>query len=256
MKPETKNTFKENVLLIVSYVLSKILQFLFKCNVYIFGLAEGDDDVTLQYAQYTYSKWIKMPRWTHLNPFSGAEDPNWYSSYYFDTIHNMWDKIGGRYLYGKFSHAVQADFNINKALWLLELDKNKLQEIDVMEFMQPNRNIINWINEKIKQVNAKFKWNISELPNPPVRGVYFSIYNNEVSNRYYIDDDKSKPIYRRFQTRMRSKYICDCLTYQKVNYSIKWKKNYVMWYIEDMPVAISFVYIPTQPMFLILSNIV
>lgn len=224
MKPETRNSFKENTLLIVSYVLSKILQFLFKSNVYIFGLDEGDENIIL-------NVWDKSNvRWTHKNPFSGEIKESWYSSYYYDPSMDKWDNVGGRYLYGRFSHAIKPTF-IGKpkveSFWMLELGKGKVQEIDVVEFMSPKGK----------------------------RGVYFSIYNNEMSNRYYVSDTDKTIIYRRFQTRMRSKFICDYLSSKKINYSIKWRKNYVVWYIDDYPVAISFVYIPVQPMYLILSNI-
>jgi hypothetical protein len=222
MKPETPTTKKEYILLGLSYILSKILQFRFKCNVYLFGLKEGDDDVTNDYSGKGFYR-----RWTWRNPFSGAITDNRFSSYYFNGVD--WDKVGGRYLYGKFSHAIKAEFGVKKTMWLLELDHGKVQEIDVVEFL--------------KSDNGK-------------RGVYFSIYNNELSNKYYADPEETIPIYRRFQTRMRSKFIMNYLETKKVNYSIKWTKNYVMWYIDGLPVAVSFVYIPIQSMYIILSNII
>jgi len=216
---ETKITIKEYLLLGASYLLSKGLQFIFKCRVYMWGLPKGKDDIT------RINK-----RWTHINPFSGDNSKSWYSTYYYDQKKG-WDKVGGRYLYGTFSHAIRAkwlgELSKNPCLWMYEGDHGKLQEIDVVEFMGDGDK----------------------------RGCYFSIYNNEVSNKYYYNGDKSKIAYRRFQTRMRSPWIMDYLVKHKVNYSVKWDKNKVVWYIGGLPVAISYVYIPSQPMYLILINL-
>jgi hypothetical protein len=218
---ETKITIKEYLLLGVSYLSSKVLQFIFKCRVYMNGLPFSKDKMT-----------SITNRWSTINPFSGDETAGkWYSTYYWDPNKYVWDKVGGRYLYGTFSHSFKAkwlgELSKNPCLWMLEMDHGKLQELDIVEFM----------GEGDK------------------RGCYFSIYNNEVSNRYYYDGDKSRIAYRRFQTRMRSPWIMDYLAGHKVSYSVKWDKNKVVWYIGGLPVAISFVYVPSQPMYIILNNL-
>jgi beta-glucanase (GH16 family) len=201
---------KHYLLLAISYILSELLQWYFKIH-WRFGLKESDYDITKNGA-----------KWTDVNPFSGAPTKGELNTFYNDELCS----------HGEYSNSMIVSFkteNKNPVFWLLQLQMNKLQEIDVFETMVPNG----------------------------VPGIYFSIYNNEESSDYYriSPTGENIPIYDRFQTRMRGIAMLAYLTTRKLEYKIKWTPEYVMWYIAGIPVAISFVYIPVQPMWLILNNL-
>ena len=107
----------------------------------------------------------------------------------------------------------------NLCPWLLQLDQNKVQEIDIVEFM----------HEKL----------------------YFSIYNNEESSAYF--DSKGRPIYRRFQVKFKPPKDFNMKDFH--TYSIVWHPNKVEWYLDYVKIAVSYRYIPSQHLYLVLTGL-
>jgi len=95
---------------------------------------------------------------------------------------------------------------------------DKVQEIDVVEFMKGR--------------------------------MYFSIYHNEGSSSYF--DQLGRPVYKRFQTRlsMPMKWIKTSRIY-----TVEWTPGRVKWYIDGVPVAVSWVYVPVQPMYAVVTGL-
>jgi len=201
---------KHYLLLAISYILSELLQWNFKIR-WRFGLKESNYDITNNGA-----------KWTDVNPFSGAPTKGELNTFYNDEL----------YFRGEYKNSMMVSFkteNKNPVFWLLQLQMQKLQEIDVFETMVPDGK----------------------------PGIYFSIYNNEDSSDYYAytKDGEKIEVYDRFQTRMRGISMLAYLTTRKLEYKVKWTQKYVMWYIAEIPVAICLVYVPVQPMWLILNNL-
>jgi len=114
----------------------------------------------------------------------------------------------------------------NTAFWALDLEHEVVNEIDCFE---------------TATVNGK-------------RGIYFSIYHTSKKGLGYAVVD-GKRLYNRFQTRLRNNKLMNYLSTHEIDYSFKWTKNYVIWYIANIPVAISFSYIPENKLHLVISNL-
>lgn len=203
-----KISLREMALLIIGIIFSKILMFRFKIIFHLKGIHDGSLKISRE-------GWINIFPWSDKGPERGLS-----------TEYGIFSKL--HYL-GHFGNAFQVNWKEptgNLCMWLLQLEHNKVQEIDIFETMRSGK------RQK--------------------RGLYFSIYNNEESNYYY--DENGRPVFRRFQVKMRGYKIMDYLERHKIDYSVFWGRKKVVWYVAGIPVAISYVFIPTQKMWLIISS--
>lgn len=160
---------------------------------------------------------FRRPSFERGNPITTWCDP-------YNDIHGkeINTRRSQQWLYGRFSFSIRPDHILpgrgNICPWLLQLDMDKVQEIDVVEFM--------------------------------LGRMYFSIYHNDRSSEYF--DLIHRPVYKRFQTRlsMAAKWIKKCRIY-----TVEWTPNRVKWFIDGIPVAVSYVYIPVQPMYVVVTGL-
>ena len=132
-------------------------------------------------------------------------------------------KDGVSMLYGDIHIRVRLGEYGIPSMWLLNLEEGKVQEIDVFERMKDK--------------------------------LYFSIHSNRKTNNYYIYPNCVKtphPDYAVVQSKVKD-YIESTERYH--TYSLIWRKRYVLWKIDGIAVAISFRRVPTQKMWLVLSNV-
>jgi beta-glucanase (GH16 family) len=199
------------VLELRSYAESKWLQLLFKVKFL--------KDKELQTIKCSTVKSLFGKVYSNVVPWSGQPDSTFYSDLELRT-----------HSFGEYGSGIKVNWKTdrdNPCIWMLQLDKGKVQEIDVFES---------------NKVDGK-------------RGLYFSIYNNEKSNAYFSDPVNRKGIlYDRFQTRMRWDRLMDYLGKNVIEYKVKWEPNKVTWYIADIPVAVSYIYVPSQEMSILLTN--
>jgi len=150
------------------------------------------------------------------------------------------DYIDVPHAYGTYTGNFKVTFrqmnSDNTAFWMLDMEHHVVNEIDIFETMT---------------VNGK-------------RGIYFSIYHTSKDDLGYAtkevkklfkNETKTLRLYNRFQTRLRNDRLMDYLSSHEVDYSVTWKRNYVLWRVGGIPIAISFSYIPRQMLHLVISNL-
>jgi hypothetical protein len=127
--------------------------------------------------------------------------------------------------YGTFHFLLKAKaiFNShgNICPWLLQLDQGKVQEIDVVEFMHGKMYFTTWVNEKSSN--------------------YFKLLKHELSP----DLKEFKTKYKRRQAWIK----------QTHTWSVDLRPNRIKWYIDGAPIAVSYVNIPTQEMYAVVTGL-
>ena len=160
---------------------------------------------------YNWDEINNSPEWN--NDFPWDETDNTKPDWWLRTTYNRKDKIreGLWFKYGRidtYAKAGQpAKIERCAAIWLLNLEQG-INEIDILEYMYPNRMVFS-------------QW-------------------------WEYHPHKGKTIVYRFLSKKAGKLT---------KYSVIWKKNYIIWLVNNFPVYLSFRKIPKVPMAIIVNDL-